>query len=118
MAKFGKAIQAMRIKADLTLGAVAERLGVKVSYLSDVEHARKKPFAPELIAAFCRLVGETDFKGLERLAAAERSSVEITIGKDAAVNELTFALARTINSQQLDEDTVKRIMKVLEEKFA
>lgn len=110
MSKFGKLIKQLRNNAGLTLHEVAEALDVKVSYLSDVEHGRKKPFSPESILKFSGLV-KTDYKELQKLALAERNSIEIPIkAQNSKINDLAFALARSADSgvtQELKDELRK-----------
>jgi hypothetical protein len=88
---------------------------VKVSYLSDVEHGRKKPFTPDVLNRFVELLS-CDAGDLQRLAAVERDSIEIPLSKGAGkVNELAFALARSIDSGKINEDQASELLRMLED---
>lgn len=114
MTTFGKTIKQIRNNAGLTLHSVADALQVKVSYLSDVEHGRKKPFSPDAILRFSVLTG-VDFKNLQRLASAERDFIEIPIkSQNTKLNDLAFALARSADSG-LTEELKDELRKFLEE---
>lgn len=101
MAKFGKHIQAIRVSANKTLREVAETLGIAVSYLSDVEHGRKKPFPPELLHRFA-VEFNADQRVLQNLAAEARESIEIPL-RNQRLNDLAYALARSANSGETEE---------------
>lgn len=112
MSKFGAFIKKLRNNAGLTLYEVAQALDIKVSYLSDVEHGRKKPFGPEAILKFSTLVN-TDYKELQQLASRERNSIEIPIkDKNSKINDLAYALARSADSGMTDElkDELKKFL--------
>lgn len=94
MKNFGKEIQKLRVEANQTLREVAEALAIKISFLSDVEHGRKKPFKPSLLNKFVEHFN-CDPKPLEKLAAKGRNSIEIELDdKNPVVSRLAFALAR------------------------
>lgn len=112
MTKFGARAKELRVRAGKTLREVADHLGVKVSYLSDVEHGRKKPFTPDVLNKFVGMI-ECGADDLQRLAAKERDSIEIPLMKGAGkVNELAFALARSIDSG-MDEAQVDAMLDML-----
>ena len=103
MSHFGKVIKRLRTKANLTLQNVADDLGVRVSYLSDVEHGRKKPFSPNTLKRFADFI-EIDLKKLQDIASKERVSIEITLNKNnQKLNDLTYALARTSDTDDISE---------------
>jgi transcriptional regulator with XRE-family HTH domain len=109
--KFGKAVQKIRVDADRTLREVAEALDVKVSFLSDVEHGRKRPFNPPLLNKFVEYF-KCDSKPLEKLAALERSSIEIQLDtKNPLVTQLAYALARG----DISHEIAKEMLGLLEE---
>lgn len=102
----------------MTLRDVATELGVRVSFVSDVEHGRKKPYGPEPLLRFCKLVGVAGThkeKELLVLAARERTGVEISIS-DAAPKRaaLAYALARTPHENELAPDTIHELMRLLQ----
>lgn len=101
MSSFGKRIRTLRNQADLTLNEVAQHLGIKVSFLSDVEHGRKSPLKPNLISRFAEII-ICDIKELQSLAAQSRSSIEIPL-KNTKINDLAFALARSADSGDTSE---------------
>ncbi len=113
MSKFGKRIKNARNDANLTLQEVATRLGLKVSYVSDVEHGRKKPFSPQILSLFA-LITSCNYLELQALAAQERDSIEISLkSKDQRLNDLAYALARSADSGDTTE--IKEFLKLFGE---
>lgn len=113
MPKFGRRIQDLRIDSGKTLREVAEVLDVKISYLSDIEHGRKKPFAPELLNKFVKFIG-CDGNELQYLAVRERDSIEIPLSRGSnKINELAFALARSIDSGSISDATAVELLSYL-----
>lgn len=118
MGKFGRLIKKIRISSDKTLREVAEVLEVGVSYLSDVEQGRRKPFTPDLIGRFAGFVG-ADEDELRQLAMKERRQIEIPVNKGEQVNVLAYSLARADTSDFEDSDVAKTmddLIKALERK--
>lgn len=65
---YGKRLRALRTDAEVTMGDLADYLGVTVPFLSDVERGREPPFDEETTRKICARIGiEAD----ELLAAAE-----------------------------------------------
>ncbi len=62
----------------LTLKKMAESLGVNLTYLSDVENNRKKPFPAEKIELFCKLLELTDEERSQMYDLAARDSESVS----------------------------------------
>lgn len=84
---FGNALRQMRVDAKVTLGQLAELLGVSISYLSDVETGRRPPLSNERIekaGRFIARVAETDATAtimkLYKAAAATSGVFELKAG--------------------------------------
>lgn len=110
--KFGQKLRREREDNLITMKQVAEFLGISVSYVSDVEIGRRKPFKKEDIAKLCKKF-KFDFEELQRLALIERGGVELSLDKPNQ-NGLAIALARTWDS--LSEDQIAEINNILEGK--
>ncbi len=76
---FGGFIKDKRLthQPKLTLKKMAESLGVSLTYLSDVENNRKKPFSADKIELFCTLLGLYDEERSEMYDLAARDSESI-----------------------------------------
>ena len=61
---------------------MAESLGVNLTYLSDVENNRKKPFSADKIELFCTVLGLSDEERSDMYDLAARDSE--TVPKDIA----------------------------------
>ncbi|MGO8993895.1 MAG: helix-turn-helix domain-containing protein [Polyangiaceae bacterium] len=73
---FGERLRELRKKAEMTLGDVAENLGVSVVYVSDVERGNRPPLRPDLIDKIA-VVLKSDATDLHRLAAEVRGAFEV-----------------------------------------
>src|SRR5438067_12160936 len=111
---FGRELRKRRIAAEKTLKDVADFLRVSIPYVSDVELGRRQPFAGKSIedlAAFFACT-EAQKQLLRVLAVRDRGEITLVARSDSA-RELLVALDRRIET--LDDDTVKRITKLLDE---
>lgn len=81
---FGEFIKDKRLthQPKLTLKKMAESLGVNLTYLSDVENNRKKPFSADKIELFCTALGLSDDERSNMYDLAARDSE--TVPKDIA----------------------------------
>ena len=77
--RFGEFIKSRRLAdpRELTLKDVAERLGVSLSLLSDIEKGRRKPFDSAKIEEFCKYLNlpDADRSRMYDLAAREPGEV-------------------------------------------
>ncbi len=76
---FGSFIKEKRLSHQprLTLKKLAESLGLNLTYLSDIENNRKKPFPAEKIELFCKLLELSDQERSEMYDLAARDSESI-----------------------------------------
>lgn len=76
---FGSFIKEKRLahQPRLTLKKMAESLEVNLTYLSDVENSRKKPFSADKIELFCDLLELSDEERSEMYDLAARDSESI-----------------------------------------
>ena len=109
--RFGAFIKSRR-QADpreLTLRDVARFLGISISYLSDVEQGRRKPFDSAKIEKFCIYLGlpDEDRSLMYDLAALETGKVPSDI-KDilmyTEIGDLAWHALRLSNAGVITED--------------
>ena len=109
--RFGAFIKSRR-QADpreLTLRDVARFLGISISYLSDVEQGRRKPFDSARIEKFCFYLGlsDEDCSRMYDLAALETGKVPSDI-KDilmyTEIGDLAWHALRLSNAGVITED--------------
>jgi transcriptional regulator with XRE-family HTH domain len=107
---FGKMLREKRKERGKTMGDIARALGCAVSYVSDVELGRRKPFQSEQITKIARALGgdPDDELKLHMAAAHERGSVSITNPK---MQGIATALART--GDRLSAEQIEQIEAVL-----
>lgn len=121
--RFGQYIRKKRLDdpRELTQGAVAKQLGISLTYLSDIEHGRKKPFDAALIEKFCAYLKlpEKAKAHMFDLAAKEKSAVPADIEDVFMYEEIgtmaRFAL-RESNAGNVTEEDWKRFIREIEAK--
>lgn len=107
---FATALKQKRRAAGVTLGELARAVGKSVSYVSDVEHGRRNPFAPsEILAAAACL--RADERELLDLAARSVGAVRLEPKTDGE-RALAVGLARRMHSLTAQE--MRRIMEILD----
>ncbi len=111
MNKFGEALRRERKKARKTLDDVARVVGCAVSYVSDVELSRRKPFKLPKIMAIAELLG-CDPQPLIVAAAHENGAVTITAA-NPRVTEIAAGLARS--GERLAPAALEEIARILRE---
>jgi transcriptional regulator with XRE-family HTH domain len=114
--KFGDELRRLRRQANLTLADLADAIGTSIVYISDVERGRKNPPSPiklkKLLAAMRQ---EALFPQMLALAVKSRRSVEISVeNKSDEVTDMVVALARRCDEGDLTNDTIQRILRLLE----
>ena len=94
---------------------MADKLGMKSSYLSAIEHGKKaipRDFISSLVPLYD--LSETELKNLKEAADLSRQYVNIDLnGKNAEITGLANAFARKLGS--LTDTQIKEITKVLKE---
>lgn len=121
--RFGDYIKKKRLDdpRQLTLKDLSERLGISLSFLSDVENNRRKPFDEEKIEKFCveLYLSEEEKAKLFDLAAQDRgqvpSDIEAIMMYSEIGNMARFAL-RQSKAGVIDEEDWKTFIRGIEEK--
>lgn len=104
----GDMINGARVKKQLGLRALARDLDIVPSYLSDIENDRRVPSEAVLRAISERL--DLDFDTLMQLAGRLGEDAERYLRR----HELAGQLFRRIAKSQLDEKSLREIMKNLD----
>ena len=123
--RFGDFIRKIRLDdpRELTLSDVAKQLGISVSFLSDIENRRRRPFSPEKIENFTKYFGLTDEEKARMydLASIENREVPSDI-EDIFMYEEIGDLARIALRQSragnATEEDWKRFIRDIENKKA
>ena len=121
--RFGELIKFKRLKdpRELSLKDVSSVLNISLSFLSDIEQGRRKPFDDEKIERFCAFLGLTDEDKalLYDLAARERRAVPGDIDDIMMYSEIgemaRFAL-RMSNAGIADENDWREFIRKIEKK--
>ena len=121
--RFGTFIRKKRLDdpRELTQGDVSKAIGISLTYLSDIEAGRKRPFDAGTIEKFCQHLNLDDEEQaqLYDLAAKEKNSVPADI-EDVLMYEpigemARFAL-RQSNAGNVTEEDWKRFIREIEAK--
>lgn len=77
---FGEYIKEKRTEHEprFTLKKMAEALGIKLTYLSDVENGRKNPFDKQKIELFCQILGLSEEEKYEMYDIAARDADKVS----------------------------------------
>jgi transcriptional regulator with XRE-family HTH domain len=121
--RFGDFIKQKRLNdpRELTLKDMSERLGISLSFLSDIENNRRKPFDQDKIEIFAAELGlsDEDKAKMYDLAARDRrevpSDIEDIMMYDKIGDMARFAL-RQSNAGVIDEDDWKTFIRDIEKK--
>ena len=106
---------------ELTLKEVSKMLGISLSFLSDVENNRRKPFDKEKIELFAEKLGLTvDEKALMYdLAARDRGEVPSDIEDImmyGEIGDMARLALRQSNAGKISEDDWKQFIRDMERK--
>ena len=106
---------------ELTLKDVSKMLGISLSFLSDVENNRRKPFDKEKIELFAEKLGLTvDEKALMYdLAARDRGEVPSDIEDImmyGEIGDMARLALRQSNAGKISEDDWKQFIRDMERK--
>lgn len=121
--RFGDFIKQKRLNdpRELTLKDVSERLGISLSFLSDVENNRRKSFDKDKIEKFAEefSLSKEDRATMYDLAARDRREVPSDIENIMMYDEIgdmaRFAL-RQSNAGLIDEEDWKKFIREMEKK--
>ena len=121
--RFGTYIKKKRLDdpRELTQGGVSKAIGISLSYLSDIENGRKRPFDADVIEKFCEYLHlEPDEKArLYDLAAKEKSAVPADI-EDVLmyepIGELARFALRQSNAGNVTKEDWKKFIREIESK--
>ena len=121
--RFGDFIKKKRMAdpRELTLKDVAERLGISLTLLSDIENKRRKPFDGEKIRIFCRYLelSDEDMGLMFDLAARETNEVPSDIDDTLMYSDIgdmaRYAL-RLSNAGIIDENDWREFIRQNEAK--
>jgi transcriptional regulator with XRE-family HTH domain len=102
---FGGLLRAARKKADKTMEDLAKKLGLTVSYVSDVERGYRQPWTNERIVEIAEFLN-TDPNPLLKAAAESRGAFVLSADVTAAGREAGASLMRVWNELS-DEDFVE-----------
>ena len=112
--KFGEYMRILRIKNHEVMGDIAKLLGVTLPFLSAVENGRKN-VPSEWVEKIVEHYSLNEKEVSELLEAIEQSKTQMKLDlKSASVFQRTAALQFARSFEDMDEETAKKIMQLLE----
>jgi len=113
--EFGSALRLSRVGSGLTLRSVANKLGVSVSYVSDIERGRRAPFKGAKLEGLCVLLG-ADLGEFKRLASISRGGFFLD---SEGVSDLGLHVGGMLMVQwnSLSEYRFERLAEILDEAY-
>lgn len=121
--RFGEFIKAKRLadSRELTQKDVADKLGISLTLLSDIEKGRRKPFDSSKIEAFCDFLGlsESDRSRMYDLAARETGEVPSDIDDTfmySDIGDMARHALRLSNAGVISEDDWRSFIQEIEKK--
>ena len=121
--RFGRFIRAKRLadRRELTQKDVADRLGISLTLLSDIEKGRRKPFDSGKIEAFCDFLelSESDRNRMYDLAARETGEVPSDIDDTfmySDIGDMARHALRLSNAGVIGEEDWRAFIRQIEEK--
>lgn len=121
--RFGEFIKAKRLadSRELTQKDVADKLGISLTLLSDIEKGRRKPFDSAKIEAFCDSLGlsESDRSRMYDLAARETGEVPSDIDDTfmySDIGDMARHALRLSNAGVISEDDWRSFIQEIEKK--
>lgn len=114
--KFGEFMRVLRIKHHEIMGNIADMLGVSLPFLSAVENGKRNvpaDWVDKIVSHYNLSPEDTQ----ELLEAIEQSKTQIKLDlKSSEFFQRTAALQFARSFDNMDEDTAKRIIELLEGK--
>ena len=121
--RFGEFIKAKRLAdcRELTQKDVADKLGISLTLLSDIEKGRRKPFDSAKIELFCDFLGlsDEDRSRMYDLAARETGEVPSDIDDTfmyTDIGDLARRALRLSNAGVIEEDDWREFIRRMEQK--
>ena len=118
--EFGAFIAQKRLEKDVKLRPMAEKLGVSVTYLSDIIKGRRNPPEMEGLDVLAEMLNLTEIERAQMLdlAGRERNQVSPDLPEyimDASIPNARVALRRAMNAN-LGDDFWKEVNKIIDRK--
>ncbi|MDD4347096.1 MAG: helix-turn-helix transcriptional regulator, partial [Desulfitobacteriaceae bacterium] len=121
--RFGDFIKQKRLSHpdELTLKEVSQLLGISLSFLSDVENNRRKPFDKDKIELFAERLGLTEEEKATMFDLAARDRKEVPsdiedIMMYGEIGEMARLALRKSNSGQINEEDWKQFIRQMDKK--
>ena len=110
---FGRYIRQKRNDAELSLRAVADKLGVTYVYLGEVERGVRGPMKEERWPDLVKAIPGVKLKELKHAAEASKPLLFDFNDAQPRYRNLALALAREMQDQRLSDDEIDNILALL-----
>lgn len=113
---FGKLIKEKRLKKNMTMKDVANRLDLSVSYLSDIEKGRRNPLELDKLQELSKILSLTqeEENQMMDLAGKERNEVSPDLSNYVVKNQVVTDALRTAKNVDISEqewfDFIEKIL--------
>lgn len=113
---FGKLIKEKRLKKNMTMKDVANRLELSVSYLSDIEKGRRNPLELDKLQELSKILSLTqeEKNQMMDLAGKERNEVSPDLSNYVVKNQVVTDALRTAKNVDISEqewfDFIEKIL--------
>ena len=121
--RFGDFIKKKRLNhpGELTLKEVSQMLSISLSFLSDVENNRRKPFDKDRIDVFAEKLGLTEEEKATMFDLAARDRREVPsdiedIMMYGEIGEMARLALRKSNAGEINEEDWKRFIREMDKK--
>jgi transcriptional regulator with XRE-family HTH domain len=115
MKRLGSFLREKRVERDLTLGQLADEVGVSAMFISDIENGKRIPSSGKAITGLSRFFG-IDMSEIKKMAEMTRTAIALALDNEKSVQDAKISLARTIALNDLSEEKLKKIEDILNEK--
>ena len=112
---YGALLRERRVRAGLSLRDVAEHIGVSHVFLAEIERGVSAPLKPEREAKLLEIMPTVTAPELRKAREASKPFKLTSSNTPPKYLDLTTALARRIERENLDDSKVNRILQILRE---
>jgi len=116
MILFGELFRQARKRSGKSMGEVARRLELSVTFLSDVERGTRPPLSPERVRAAAAYLESDDATVLQLLEAAAASTGSFSLPVPTSPQGRMAGAALMRSFEHLDDEAYDSIVRLLKEK--
>jgi len=111
----GALVKEERLKREMTLKKLAEKIGTSAMYISDIENEKRIPISGEGLKALS-IVFNIPLETLENAAIMSRAVKKSRNDDEKSVKDAKLCLARSIIQNSITEEQIQEINRILNPK--